>query len=65
MTLEISVHIGAVGTELMTDQELSFDAIETLLTRVVHSSLNAYTSLSDADKDRVLDFDSLGDDDDD
>jgi hypothetical protein len=64
MTLEISVHIGAVGTELMTDQELSFDAIETLLTRVVRSSLDAYTSLSDADKDRVLDFESLDDDDD-
>jgi len=64
MTLQISVHIGAVGTELSVDQELSFDAIETLLTRVVRSSLDAYTSLSDADKDRVLDFESFNDDDD-
>lgn len=65
MTLQISVHIGAVGTEMSIDQELSFDAIETLLTRVVRSSLDAYTSLSDADKDRVLDFDSVDDDDED
>lgn len=63
--LNISVHIGAIGTEMMTDAELSFDAIESLLTRVVRSSLDVYLALPDVDKDRVLDFISSDDDDDD
>jgi hypothetical protein len=40
--INIVVSIGEVSTELMTDQQLSFDAIETLLTRATASSLDAY-----------------------
>jgi hypothetical protein len=40
--INIVVSIGEVSTELMTDQQLSFDAIETLLTRATSSTLDAY-----------------------
>jgi hypothetical protein len=38
----ISVTIGDVSTDIMTDQQLSFDAIETILTRATNSTLDAY-----------------------
>jgi hypothetical protein len=40
--INIAVSIGEVSTEVMTDQPLSFDAIETLLTRATASTLEAY-----------------------
>jgi hypothetical protein len=40
--INIAVSIGEVSTEVMTDQQLSFDAIETLLTRATASTLEAY-----------------------
>lgn len=40
--LSISVSIGEVTTDIMTDQQMSFDAIETLLTRATNSTLEAY-----------------------
>jgi hypothetical protein len=40
--INIVVSIGEVSTEVMTDQQLSFDAIETLLTRATASTLDAY-----------------------
>jgi hypothetical protein len=38
----VSVTIGDVSTDIMTDQQLSFDAIETILTRATNSTLDAY-----------------------
>jgi hypothetical protein len=40
--ISISVTIADVTTEFETDNVLSFDAIETLLSRASTSSLNAY-----------------------
>jgi len=40
--LSIAVTIGDVSTDIMTDQQMSFDAIETLLTRATNSTLDAY-----------------------
>ena len=40
--LSISVSIGEVTTDIMTDQQMSFDGIETLLTRATNSTLEAY-----------------------
>ena len=38
----VSVTIGDVSTDIMTDQQLTFDAIETILTRATNSTLDAY-----------------------
>lgn len=43
--LNITISIGEVGTELTTDEPLHFDAIETLLTRAVQSTLTMFLSL--------------------
>jgi hypothetical protein len=40
--INIAVSIGEVSTEVMTDQQLSFDAIETLLTRATASTIETY-----------------------
>jgi hypothetical protein len=40
--LSIAVSIGEVSTDIMTDQQMSFDAIETLLARATNSTLEAY-----------------------
>ena len=40
--INISVSIGDVVTEITTDAELSFDAIDTLLNRATNSALDAY-----------------------
>jgi hypothetical protein len=40
--LSVSVTIGDVSTDIMTDQQLSFDAIETILARATNSTLDAY-----------------------
>ena len=40
--LSIGVTIGDVSTDIMTDQQLSFDAVETLLKRATDSTLDAY-----------------------
>lgn len=40
--LSIAVTIGEVSTDIMTDQQMSFDAIETLLVRATNSTLEAY-----------------------
>jgi hypothetical protein len=64
--VSISISIGAIETNLLTDAPLSFDAIETLLTRVVTSTLNVYMSLPEEDRVRVIyDFDSGDDEDED
>lgn len=40
--IEIAVCIGDVDTHIITDQVLSFDAIDSLLSRACTSTLNAY-----------------------
>jgi hypothetical protein len=40
--LSIAVSIGEVSTDIMTDQQMSFEGIETLLTRATASTLEAY-----------------------
>jgi hypothetical protein len=63
--LTINISIGDVATDLTTDANLSFDAIETLLTRAAATTLQAYLSLPE--KDRLASFrmddDEEGDDD--
>ena len=49
--ISIAVTIGDVTTELETDNVLSFDAIESLLSRAVQSTLAAYSAMPDIDKD--------------
>ena len=40
--LSIEVSIGDVSTDIMTDQQMSFEGIETLLLRATNSTLDAY-----------------------
>jgi hypothetical protein len=40
--INISVSIGEVTTDIMTDQQMSFDGIETLLNRATTSTIEAY-----------------------
>jgi hypothetical protein len=48
--LNISISIGDVETEMTTDQNLSFDAIESLLNRAVAATLQSYLSLPVEDR---------------
>lgn len=48
--LNISISIGDVETEMITDQNLSFDAIESLLNRAVAATLQSYLSLPVEDR---------------
>ena len=50
MTLNIQIKIGDVSTEMTTDSNLSFDAIESLLTRAVHATLQSYLALPEKDR---------------
>jgi hypothetical protein len=48
--LNITISIGDVETEMTTDQNLSFDAIESLLNRAVAATLQSYLSLPGEDR---------------
>lgn len=61
--LKIIINIGDVATELMTDQSLSFDAIESLLNRAVQSTVSSYLSLPTEDRLAALGLDTSDDDD--
>ena len=61
--LKIIINIGDVATELMTDQALSFDAIESLLNRAVQSTVSSYLSLPSEDRLAALGLDTSDDDD--
>lgn len=50
MTLNIKINIYDVSTEMITDADLTFDAIETLLTRAVHATLQSYLALPEKDR---------------
>lgn len=49
--LSIAVTIGDVSTDIMTDQQMSFEGIETLLTRATNSTLDAYNRYCLANED--------------
>jgi len=54
--ISIAVTIGDVTTELETDNVLSFDAIESLLSRAVQSTLAAYSAMPDATEEITSEF---------
>jgi hypothetical protein len=49
--LSIAVTIGDVSTDIMTDQQMSFEGIKTLLTRATNSTLDAYNRYVIANED--------------
>jgi hypothetical protein len=63
MQLSIDISIGEVSTQIHTDQSLSFDAIESLLSRSVSSVLVMFNSLSDKDRQYALGLDADSDED--
>lgn len=58
--LAINISIGDVSTDISTDANLSFDAIESLLSRAVSATLQSYLSLPV--EDRLASFGSDKDD---
>jgi hypothetical protein len=48
--LNIIIKIGDVATEISTDQNLSFDAIDSVINRAVQSTLQSYLSLPPEDR---------------
>lgn len=49
--IEIAVCIGDVDTHIITDQVLSFDAIDSLLNRAANATLQAYNAYVVLDSD--------------
>ena len=64
MTLNIKINIFDVSTEMITDANLTFDAIESLLTRAVHATLQSYLALPEKDRLAAYHFGSDDKDDD-
>jgi len=48
--LNITISIGDVHTQMSTDNNLSFDAVESLLNRAVTATLHSYLSLPEKDR---------------
>ena len=63
MALNISISIGEVETEINTDESLSFDAIESMLSRSVSSVLVLFNSLDAKDRQYALGLDPNSSDD--
>lgn len=63
--LNITISIGEVSTEMTTDEVLHFEAIETLLTRAVQSTLVMFTSLPVHDRMASLGLDTDDEEDED
>jgi len=61
--LDIIIKIGDVATEISTDQNLSFDAIDSIINRAVQSTLQSYLSLPS--EDRLAPYTNYSDVDDD
>jgi hypothetical protein len=61
--LNIIIKIGDVATEISTDQNLSFDAIDSIINRAVQSTLQSYLSLPA--EDRLAPYTNYSDVDDD
>ena len=49
--LSIAVTVGDVSTDIVTDQPMSFEGIETLLLRATNSTLDAYNRYVIAEED--------------
>ena len=64
MQLSIDISIGEVSTQINTDQPLSFDAIESLLSRSVNCVLVMFNSLDKRDRQYALGLDIDEDSDD-
>jgi hypothetical protein len=62
--LDLRINIGDISTELKTDTLLTFDDIESLLSRAVKSTLDAYLSLPIEDRLASLGLDNGLDNDD-
>lgn len=62
MSLNITLSIGQVESELCTDEPLSFDAIESILNRNVQALLVMFNSLSEDDRLYALGLDAAEDD---
>jgi hypothetical protein len=58
--LSIAVTVGDVSTDIVTDQQMSFEGIETLLLRATNSTLDAYNRYVVVNED----LESLTEDDD-
>ena len=58
--IEIAVCIGDVDTHIITDQILSFDAIDSLLNRAANATLLAYNAyaVADAEYETVVEDDT-------
>lgn len=52
--IRVSISIGALLTEFETDHNLSFDAIESVLTRAVRSTTDAFMALPEDERMRVI-----------
>ncbi len=65
MQLTIDISIGEVSTQINTDQALSFDAIESLLSRSVNCVLVMFNSLDKQDRQYALGLDIDSEDSDD
>jgi hypothetical protein len=52
--LNITISIGDVHTEMTTDNNLSFDAIESLLNRAVTATLHSYLSLPEKELEKAI-----------
>jgi hypothetical protein len=65
MALNITIGIGEIETELVTDADLHFDAIESLLNRAVVSTLQLYMSLPERDRMNVFGLEMDNDEDED
>lgn len=63
--LNITISIGEVETEMTTDSNLSFDAIDTLLNRAVTSTLQMYLALPKNDRLASLGLETDDDEDED
>jgi len=62
--LNIKIQILDVVTEIQTDQNLTFDAIDSLINRAVNSTLQSYLSLPLEDRLAPYTVNNLIDDDD-
>lgn len=62
--LNITIGIGEIECEMVTDADLSFDAIESLLNRAVMSTLQLYMSLPEKDRLSVVGLEMESDDED-
>ena len=62
--LNITIGIGEIECEMVTDSDLSFDAIESLLNRAVVSTLQLYMALPEKDRMSIVGLETESEDED-